>query len=280
VKPLCGHLTLGEPWPHSFNSVGILKIQLLSDLHLEVEDYHPEPHPSADLLVLAGDIDARWFGLEYFKRWPKPVIFVAGNHEFDQRDQSSAWTSLRALCTEFGIHMLEKESLVLPQFPEVRFIGCTRWCDFDLLGTGLRDKAMRAATHYLRTAGMTVDGKEILSEGVREMGLRSRQWLKAELSLPRVEAKTVVITHFAPSGKSADPRYGMQPGTAGFCNADEDLMPGVDLWLHGHLHCPSAYQIGACRVVANPRGYIRKGETLGFNPDLLIDLAEGPSGKQ
>jgi hypothetical protein len=45
----------------------------------------------------------------------------------------------------------------------------------------------------------------------------------------------VVITHFAPSLLSADPRYGLAPGTAGFCNALDDLLPQADLWLHGHL---------------------------------------------
>ena len=34
-----------------------MKIQLLSDLHLEVEpQWQPTPAPGADLLVLAGDI--------------------------------------------------------------------------------------------------------------------------------------------------------------------------------------------------------------------------------
>jgi hypothetical protein len=31
----------------------------------------------------------------------------------------------------------------------------------------------------------------------------------------------------------------LTPGTASFCNALDHLAQGVDLWLHGHLHCPS-----------------------------------------
>lgn len=245
----------------------------MSDLHLEVEDYHPEHIPGADLLVLAGDIDARWLGLEYFKNWPVPVIFVAGNHEFDRRDLESAWPQLRALCLSYGIRLLEKASLVLEQFPDVRFVGCTRWCDFDLLGEALRDKAMRAAKHYLQSAGMKRDGKVVDAKGIRELAVESRAWLAEALVSGRdLTSKTVVITHFAPSARSADPRYGLQPGTAGFCNQDDDLMSGVDLWLHGHLHCASSYQVGACKVRANPRGYVRKNETLGYNPSLLIEL--------
>lgn len=245
----------------------------MSDLHMEVEDFHPEHSPGADLLVLAGDIDARWFGLEYFKNWPVPVIFVAGNHEFDRRDLDTAWPQLRALCTSYGIRLLEKESLRLGQFPGVRFVGCTRWCDFDLLGAALRDKAMRAAKHYLQSAGMTRSGKMVEAAGIRELALESRTWLAQALASGRDStSKTVVITHFAPSPQSADPRYGLQPGTAGFCNQDEDLMLGVDLWLHGHLHCASSYEVGTCKVRANPRGYVRKHETLGYDPGLLIEL--------
>ena len=268
----------------------------MSDLHMEAEDFHPEHAPGADLLVLAGDIDARWFALEYFKHWPVPVIFVAGNHEFDRRDIETAWPQLRALCSSYGIHLLEQETLVLKQFPKVRFVGCTRWCDFDLLGEALRDKAMRAAKHYLQSAGTTRGGKVVDALGIRELAIESRTWLATTLKAIRestsiqaaqggaagsaaggatdsVAQKTVVITHFAPSPKSADPRYGLQPGTAGFCNQDEDLMQGVDLWLHGHLHCTSNYQVGDCKVRANPRGYVRKKETLAFSPSLLIELA-------
>jgi hypothetical protein len=73
--------------------------------------------------------------------------------------------------------------------------------------------------------------------------------------------------------KSSDPRYGMTPGTAGFCNALDDLLPQAQLWLHGHLHSPSDYWAGDCHVVANPLGYARKNEQSAFRPDFTVDLA-------
>jgi DNA polymerase III epsilon subunit-like protein len=84
----------------------------------------------------------------------------------------------------------------------------------------------------------------------------------------------VVVTHFAPSLRSADPRYGLTPGTAGFCNALDDLLALADVWLHGHLHSPSDYVVDTgqrrCRVMANPRGYASKGEQVGFREDCCI----------
>ena len=87
-----------------------MKLQLLSDLHLETEVFDPEPAPGAELLVLAGDIDAGWTGLQRFADWPVPVIFVPGNHEFDGRAFEQVLPDLSALCQRLGIRLLHRES--------------------------------------------------------------------------------------------------------------------------------------------------------------------------
>lgn len=168
-----------------------------------------------------------------------------------------------------------------------RFVGTTLWSDFDALGPSAdqpgatigqllaaREKAFRAANFYLRTTGGTRQGQLLLAQQVRELALECRAWLQQALTQPH-DGRTVVVTHFAPSLRSADPRYGLTPGTAGFCNAWDDLLDGVDLWLHGHLHAPSNYRHGSCRVVANPMGYARKNEQRAFQPGMLIDTDQG-----
>ena len=87
----------------------------------------------------------------------------------------------------------------------------------------------------------------------------------------------MAITHFAPSLRSADPRYGPQPGTASFCNADDDLLPWADLWLHGHLHCRHDYLVERpgrppTRVVCQARGLSNKGEHEGFDPLRTLSI--------
>ena len=111
----------------------------------------------------------------------------------------------------------------------------------------------------------------MLAQHLREQGLICQQWLRDALAQPH-NGPTVVVTHFAPSLRSADPRYGLTPGTAGFCNHMDDLFPQVDLWLHGHLHAPSDYVHQGCRVVANPLGYAGKGEHAAFYPRSVIAL--------
>ena len=275
-----------------------VKIQLLSDLHLEVHPHFvPTPAPHADVLVLAGDVGSYQsgtqlmdadFGLRRFSPrhgWPVPVLFVPGNHEYDAQDFDQAHARLQDTCDRLGITFLERgvvstDTLLPRAAAPVRFIGTTLWSDFDALATAensgtqvlqLREKAFRAANFYLRKAGTTRHGQAMLAEQVREHALVCQAWLREALATP-FDGETVVITHFAPSLQSADPRYGLVPGTAGFCNVLDDLLPQARLWLHGHLHCPSDYVKNGCRVVANPLGYARKGEQDQFKAALCLDL--------
>ncbi len=280
-----------------------MKIQLLSDLHLEV---HPHwvatPAAQADLLVLAGDIGSyqagsqladQDFGLSRFSPkhgWPTPVLFVPGNHEYDAQDFDLAHARLFETCERLGIGWLEREVITFParDGKPVRFIGTTLWSDFDALGpaanaveTGTvalltqqlkaRDKAFRAANYYLKKTGTLRHGQPMLAEQVREQALACQEWLAKALLEP-FDGSTVVVTHFAPSLMSADPRYGLTPGSAGFCNALDALLAQAQFWLHGHLHAPSNYIHGGCRVIANPLGYARKNEQNAFQATLCIDL--------
>ncbi|HSI47779.1 MAG TPA: metallophosphoesterase [Ideonella sp.] len=280
-----------------------MKIQLMSDLHLERDPgFVPVPVPGVDLLVLAGDIGSYQagsrlkdddFGLARFSpqgagaAWPE-VMFLPGNHEFDHQEYGATYDRLRGLCEQLGITWLESEVLVRGR---VRFIGSTLWSDFDALAPAdasvtqqlqLREKAFRAANFYLRKNTSLQDGQPMLAEAVRGLSLASQAWLREQLARP-FDGSTVVVTHFAPSLRSADPRYGVNPGTAGFCNAMDDLLPQAEVWMHGHLHCFNDYTVQgcsaeglpwACRVVANPLGYANKGEQAAYRPGLLIELPD------
>lgn len=278
-----------------------MRLQILSDLHLETQpDFVAPPAPGADVLVLAGDIGSyqrgsrlpdadgarRDFGLRPYAsqaaggRWPL-VLFVPGNHEYDGGDFDEIHAELRRVAESLGMVWLERAVHVEQG---VRFIGTTLWADFDALAAGepdlgkalkQREKAFRAANFYLSKMDATRRGEPLLAEAWRELGLECHAWLRDALAQP-FDGKTVVVTHFAPSLRSADPRYGVTPATAGFCNALDDLVPSADLWIHGHLHCHHDYLIErdgkACRVVANPLGYARKGEQEGFIPGWCVEV--------
>jgi hypothetical protein len=276
-----------------------VKLQLMSDLHLESHPhYRPRPTPGADLLVLAGDIgsyqrgsslDDEDFGLARVSPrhgWPVPVLYVPGNHEYDNLDFDATHERLRATCERLGITWLEREEVVLQG---VRFLGTTLWSDFDalVLAPGqpeptlaqllkARNKAYRAANYYLVKAAAQRHGQPMLAEAWREQALVCQAWLKEALARP-FDGSTVVVTHFAPSLRSADPRYGLTPGTAGFCNSLDELLPLAQFWLHGHLHCQQDYAAGGCRVLANTLGYAARGEQERFRDQLVIDVGAPPA---
>ena len=238
-----------------------MRIQLLSDLHLETEAFDPQPARGAELLVLAGDIDTTWQGLARFAGWPVPVLMVAGNHEFDGRDLKRDWPALRQTCAAHGIRLLQRESVVLQSASgeRVRFVACVRWSDFDTFGAAGRARAERAAAYFLALMGARSAAPSLRAPS-------NGRW-----------QRTVVVTHFAPSLRSADPRYGQRSATASFCNADDDLIPLADLWLHGHLHCRHDYAVerpGAAptRVVCQGAGLRAKGECEGLDPLKVIVL--------
>jgi len=94
-----------------------MRLHILSDLHLEHASFEM-PSIDSDVLLLAGDIHApgrramTWAASDSVAK-KRPVVFVAGNHEFyDSRYQ------------------VERSAMKTVVIDGVRFIGCTLWTDF------------------------------------------------------------------------------------------------------------------------------------------------------
>ncbi len=249
-----------------------MRIQLLSDLHLETETFEPQFAPDSDLLILAGDIDSGHTQLDRFADWPVPVIYVPGNHEYDNQDFDRANAALRERCARLGFTMLDRGQMRISHGGRtIRILGSTLWNDFELFGDGSVETSMRAARYFVENVQRsTRDGKPMGVAELREEGRRCRDWLREQLTAPEHRSPdddaTLVVTHFAPSLRSNDPRYPVNASTASFCNAYDDLIPHATLWMHGHLHCRHDYAVGDTRVVCNARGAASKGEDHDFQP--------------
>src|SRR6185437_27989 len=129
-------LTIHAASPYCQTTIPPMRLQILSDLHLESNpDFTFAPEPDVDLLVLAGDIgsyqagsalDGADFGLERYAplgreaSWPNKVLYVPGNHEFDGLDFDETMLRLRQTCKRLGIIWLEKETVVLDG---IRFVA-------------------------------------------------------------------------------------------------------------------------------------------------------------
>lgn len=255
-----------------------MRIQLASDLHLDLlHSRWPNERlisvaEEADVLVLAGDIHQGSQALDTFADWnlhsSTAVIYVAGNHEFYANSMESIRQQLRQSTTSNGIHYLERQVFVLNG---VRFLGCTLWTDYALRSMFEREHVMneiqqRLTDHFqIRSENGLFTPADALSQHQA-----SRRWLTEELSKP-FSGKTVVVSHHGPHPLSIHPRYVGNVLNAAYVSDLSSLFPHVDLWLHGHVHDSFDYQIGRCRVVTNPAGYIRNRNTAASPDDFLFE---------
>ena len=111
-----------------------MKIISFSDLHLEFGKLFDVPDESiADVMILAGDIItfADLSPLEKIARsWRKPILYVAGNHEFYTRTpMQDDITRLKAWSANYPhLYFLQDEPVTIDG---VHFFGGTMWTDFN-----------------------------------------------------------------------------------------------------------------------------------------------------
>jgi predicted phosphodiesterase len=251
-----------------------MKVNILSDLHLGQGALDP-PDNDADIVVLAGDIARPREAIAWASALRKPVLYVAGNHEFYGSTIEDTLDALRAFSQGTQVRVLDDEALVVDG---VRFLGSTLWTDFALLGEGQRVSAMREGQRSLRDfsrirVGDAPDALFTPEHSVARFRRHAR-WLAQSLARP-FDGATVVVTHHAPSRRSVHPRFDGSPLNACFVSDLEHLLDGrACLWIHGHTHDSFDYVVGGTRVVCNPRGYAKNGvdENPRFDADFCVNI--------
>ena len=123
-----------------------MRIQVVSDLHLEFHNDLPQVAEGADVLVCAGDLAPVGSGAVRYaaEAWTEArhVLYVPGNHEFYGADIDHARGQLAEECARHGITLLDPDAIVID---DVHFIGATLWTDFLLDGLAREPGAHRAA---------------------------------------------------------------------------------------------------------------------------------------
>jgi predicted phosphodiesterase len=254
----------------------MLRLRVLSDLHLEFSDFAPPP-AHCDAVVLAGDIHQGVAGLTWARRVfaDLPIIYVPGNHEYYGRDWDRLAGQMARVAREQDIHLLDRGAITIAG---VRILGCTLWTDFDLFGSERRDDSMTAVGRTLFDYRyIESQGQRIIPEQTRQRHLVDRAWLEEQLDpAPGCDWRaTVVVTHMVPSQKSTAERYKALPVSAGFASHLDAVVARANLWIHGHTHDSYDYALNGCRVVCNPRGYQKPGrrfENNRFDPGLVVAI--------
>jgi hypothetical protein len=168
------------------------------------------------------------------------------------------------------IYFLEKNEC---ETGGVRFLGCTLWTDFKLLGhphLSILDAAI-GMNDFRRIRNSARNYSKFSPNDALVIHRESILWLEG--ALQQSHPKTVVLTHHAPSVKSIPERYRGDQMNPAFASDLSNLILAYqpDLWIHGHIHTPSDYYIGKTRVICNPKGYPNEG-VIGFKSDLVVEV--------
>lgn len=236
-----------------------MKIQILSDLHLEFSDRHPPftpPDTDADVVVIAGDIDNGTRAIDWAERMfaQQTVLYVPGNHEYYGGELSRVAHDLRERAAHSAnVRLLDNDAV---EIDGVRFLGSTLWTDFELFGRDRIDAAFAESLKYIVDfrAIRTDRGTLLRPQDTIELHRAARNFLEQNLAEP-FQGSTVVITHHAPHTGSLHPRWAKHLSSAAFVSDLEALMDKPALWIHGHTHDGFDYTVNNTRVLANPMGY-------------------------
>jgi predicted phosphodiesterase len=283
-----------------------MRIQIVSDLHLEFGDINIPNTESADVLILSGDImvaqdlhdhpesdmnpmtDAlyknmgRRQALAYdFRNFLKRcsfqfphVIYVAGNHEFYHGKFPESIEHLKAECAKFpNVHFLEMDTVTID---DVTFVGGTLWTDMNK-GDPLTLHAMSDMMNDFRIIRDSDHGySRFKPMRAAERHRKTLQYIKSIVA-EQHDRKFVVVGHHGPSFQSVHEMYKDQTIMNGGYSSDlsEFIMdrPQIKLWTHGHTHHPFDYVVGSTRVVCNPRGYIGHEACADtYNPYKIVEV--------
>ncbi|HVS78210.1 MAG TPA: metallophosphoesterase [Steroidobacteraceae bacterium] len=251
-----------------------MRIRVLSDLHLEFQDWCP-PDVEADLVVLAGDIHSGARGVEWARRrFPfLPILYVPGNHEFYGRDMQDTLSDLQKAGRRFAVHVLDGRGVMIGG---VRFLGATLWTDFALHGADARSlrRAMSDARYGMSDFSVIRHGARGIfqPEHARAMHLEQVCWIRERLT-DDFRGPAVLVSHHLPHPRSIHRKYWGSTLNPSFASDLSHLMgPPIALWIHGHTHESCDYVEGGTRIVCNPRGYGPFELNAAFDPILTVEV--------
>lgn len=251
-----------------------MKIRLLSDLHTEFrlpyKTHAMSEYRGEDVLVLAGDIasgstntmDVIKFFLD--QGFPK-VVYVPGNHEYYGTTVQDFNEKMFEKCAATpGAFFLNQNNIT---FDGVLFIGATLWTNFaDNFFS--QSAAKRAVNDFRQIRGFT-------TSHAYDLYYKHLDYIKLHYEL-RGDRRVVVVTHFLPAQECIAPHWRADGGLLNdyFANNLGSMIAEMEdtTWLFGHTHDATDFELGNTRLVCNPHGYYKSGETEsnGFDPFKTI----------
>lgn len=249
-----------------------MKIQLLSDLHLEfmtsreAREFLFTCHTDADVLVLAGDIAVGRKNVKealtlLASHYPN-IVYVMGNHE-TYGSSLAVFNTLGKLGLPDNVHFLNPGSV---KIGDVTFIGAPLWTNFR--EDPIKEMACRYGINdFMRTADASI-------ATYKEMYYRDFDFI--EYNYETNPGKKVIVTHFLPADECVDPMFRNPRSEALNAYFANDLGEYIaclsdTTWVFGHTHCSVDMRIGDTRMLCNPCGYPIERQP-NFNKHFIFEV--------
>lgn len=268
-----------------------MKIQIYSDLHLDINRLSPFSLPDSDTFtILAGDISGYMNDtVKWINENIKNGVFVEGNHIGYGTKKHSVQYIQKELEKNFPID--SNVSYLYDNYKVIGdyvFVGGILWTDYMLNGEAFHFYDKQVALSYMND--FTYDHYNVIDTKIEhENGLVVKKlrpencitmFYKTKNAIREAcekypDKKIIVVTHHAPSEKSISNMYVGHKASASYASNLENFImkyPNIKLWCHGHIHSNSDYMIGNCRVICNPRGYEHYKENTSFNSHYIIEV--------
>lgn len=253
-----------------------MKIISYSDLHLEFGyNFRPPKDSDADLMILAGDIitfsnlkPLGWM----LREWHKPVLYVAGNHEYYTARPMDAgiyacreWLAAR----HPNVAFLQDKGITIDG---VHFFGGTMWTYFNGMDRAAMEYAEQGMNDYSQI--MLPNGQFLRASDTVAFHMsfveNLKRWFENGLT-----GKRVVITHHAPlinpHSKHSSSLYMPAYNSLDMLPIIEKYQP--ELWVYGHTHECDNQMIGKTRIISNQHGYLSYGKCAGFDKaGLMVEI--------
>ncbi len=231
-----------------------MKIQYISDIHLEFRNTILNIQPLADVLVLAGDIGYPFSAI--YKEFIgdvstkfKKVFVVAGNHEYynDTKTMEEINEQINSVVGEFMNMTFLNDSYEI--YEGYKFVGSTLW-------SHIKD-SRHTINDINAISSMTVEFYNELHQVASEF---------LEEVLQDKDIPVIIITHHLPSFALIDDQFktldhkNYNQWFASHC--DMFFKKPVKVWIYGHTHLPKNTVIQGIPFVCNPLGYPSEQNTL------------------
>ena len=277
-----------------------MKLQLISDLHLDVNKRSPltlKEQTDDVYTLIAGDTSGTPSeAIKWIRANVKRGIVVSGNHicynNLNRTYQSLRRSFSRAFPITNDITYLDATVGVTSKEigENILVVGSTFYTDYKLSTytneSGNQQQNMYNSHRMMNDFRFGIVSKKKVDDsqlgmqdffnyhgtGYKYTYLKPEDYVKwHELSFKAMseiiennpDKKIVVITHHCPSPQCIDEQYVHSTINASYVSDYEKFIiehPQIKLWHCGHVHHRSVFTIGETKIVMNPRGYCRSLE--------------------